>query len=224
MNEGRSWHFSGGPRSQEAPEAPGPAGAEPAGPPSTLEGWQQRGDSAMISGNVEAALDAYFQVLRIEPEHTAARFNLAVINLQWGRYADAITLLRGILASRPDDSEALTALGWAQLWDGQADEAVRTFRRVQLGHPQFAPALVGLGWAHMAKEPPTLGRAADAFGRAIALRTEDREAYFGLATVCEMRGELTQAVPLLEDALRMWPDDLRAHESLARIQEQLGQW
>ena len=205
----------------EPPEPqPGPDG-EPA---SDADAWKARGDAALEAEDYDAAIEAYFQALQHEPEHAAARYNLALVHVEQGRYADAVTLLKGVLATRPDDHEALTTLGWAQLWGGDAAEAVKTFRRALMLAPKFAPAHVGSGWAHMAESPPALGRAADAFAKAIAHQTDDPEAYYGLATVCEMRDEPRQAIPLLEDALRMWPEDLRAHDSLARLHEGLGDW
>jgi tetratricopeptide (TPR) repeat protein len=188
------------------------------------EDWKRAGDLCLEREDYDGALEAYFEALSLEPEHPAVRYNLGIVHLERHAYPEAIAMFRGVLASRPTDHEVLTSLGWAQLWNHDPLEAAKAFRRALLHQPKFAPAFVGLGWAHMAEAPPALGRAADAFAKAISLETDDPEAYHGLAAVCELRQEPVRAVPLLEQALRQWPDDSRALEGLARVHELLGEW
>lgn len=88
----------------------------------------QRARAAEAGGDQAAARQALEQALQHDPNNPWARFALARIYLQLGAVPEARSLIDGLLASNPDDPQALyvSALLSAELGEWQkADQALR---------------------------------------------------------------------------------------------------
>lgn len=68
--------------------------------------WVAVGNVALARGDQHAGERAYREALRLEPENTTAKMNLAIIQERSGRLGDAVDLLQAIVRLDPRDSEA----------------------------------------------------------------------------------------------------------------------
>lgn len=67
--------------------------------------WIAVGNVALARGDQHAAECAYLETLRLEPENTIAKLNLARIQERAGRLGDAVDLLQAIVRLDPRDSQ-----------------------------------------------------------------------------------------------------------------------
>ncbi len=100
------------------------------------------GDRSGALAVMESAVKAY-------PKDQAPRYALADLYTDAGRTADAERVLRQVLASAPNDPQALNYLGYHLAVRGdQLDEAIRLVRRALETDPENGAYMDSLGWAH----------------------------------------------------------------------------
>ncbi|MGQ9518130.1 MAG: tetratricopeptide repeat protein, partial [Anaerolineae bacterium] len=93
----------------------------------------------------------------------AERLTRALQLTHWGRYEDAVELLRGLVedpGAAPWHADALYSLGQAALHAGRAEEAVQAFSDLLQSHPEYPHADHARAW--LAKALENSGRYADA--------------------------------------------------------------
>jgi protein O-GlcNAc transferase len=138
-----------------------------------------------------------------------------------GRLDDAEALYRRVLATRPDDPEALHLLGMLCHQAGRNDEALPLLRRSVETAPAAAQFHGNLGGV-LTK----LGATAEAVGhlrRAVALAPQSPETHNNLAVALEALGELEAAESSSREALRLRPQYAEALNNLANVLRKRGQ-
>ncbi|CAO1616349.1 unnamed protein product [Parajaminaea phylloscopi] len=78
--------------------------------------WQRLGEAYSLTGRLTAALKAFERALELglaEPWQT--RYSIADIRREWGEFDEALAILDGILAERPDDFGVLAAAAETRL-------------------------------------------------------------------------------------------------------------
>lgn len=120
--------------------------------------WLLEGNAHYYLKAYDAAITAYRQALRINPEYREARQNLPIALRDAGRYAGevrgdlqaAIAYLSEADALQPDDYETLRLLGVAYGVGGQHNQAVAYFSRAAKLQPEVADAWKNLSTAYFA--------------------------------------------------------------------------
>jgi predicted Zn-dependent protease len=140
---------------------------------------------------------------------------------RWRYERQPVETLRSIAEHLPGDPVLRLTLGRKLLAAGQAGEAAQEFRRAATLDPHSAEALAGLGAALAAS-----GHEGDAFG-ALQLSLNQRPTPEAL----RLQGQLLlshqasgKAVPILERAVRLAPDDPTTWRLLAEARADAGQW
>lgn len=90
------------------------------------------------------ALDAYLAALELDPESSAAHYNLASLLARNGQYARAEGHFRATLEQDPS-TQAYTGLGFVLWQQGRADEAATSLRKAIETDPNNATAYESLG-------------------------------------------------------------------------------
>lgn len=94
--------------------------------------------------NYAAAEELLRSLLRKEPQHHKALYNLGTLYGMSGRLAEAEELLRRSLAVKPDDAPAWSNLGRTQLAQGRPAEARKALLTAISADPAYAPAYASL--------------------------------------------------------------------------------
>lgn len=100
------------------------------------------------SGDARAARLAYERVLHLEPSHSLANYQLAVIADNESRFDDAERHYQVLLRKTPQNPDLLASLGWSYLLQGRYDESERTLRDALSIDPQHRTASYNLGWLY----------------------------------------------------------------------------
>lgn len=122
---------------------------------------------------------------------------------QSGRYADAVTRYRKVLAARRDHVDALHLMALAQRELGELGEARDLLARVTSLRPSFAEAQGNLGLVCAELGDP--GAAERAFRQALALKPELPEVWFNLGNLLKATDQAQAAISCFEEALRHKP-------------------
>lgn len=155
---------------------------------------------AQSEQDVSGALATLQRVVALEPRHTLARYNLALILKRADRITEAIEQLTRVIDTepRPEAHYTLGVIYWQQ---GDATRAATALRAAIAARPGFADAHYTLGAVlHGEGELPA---AADALRRAVALRPDLTGAHYTLARVLQQAGDVAAARAHLTEAERL---------------------
>ena len=133
-----------------------------------------------------------------------------------GRYAEALPLLEGVLAQRPESIQALFLYGAAQERLGQREEAVEAFERLLEVEPDHPPALNYLGYMWV-EEGQHLDQALHLIQRAVAFSPDNGAYVDSLGWAFYKLGHYQEAKLHLEWAARLVPDDPTIHDHLGDL-------
>jgi len=139
-----------------------------------------------------------------------------------GRSREALLACRELLASEPNDVDALIVAGTLCLKLAEPRAAVDFFSHVLSLRPNFVPAHNNLGNAHY--ELRELEAAAASFQRALELAPDAAHLHRNLGTTLREQGKLDAALSRFQRALSLRPDWVRALQSLATTAMELGHW
>ncbi len=156
------------------------------------------------AGRYREALDAYRQVLAVQPANVEALTYGGVALLEVGRVGKALDALRRAVALAPDSSEAHGYLANALQVAGRLQDAEAGYRRALEIAPDDARTLNNLGVVLQ-----KLGRVEDAvagFRRAAALQPSYAEAHNNLCNGLKELGDLDAALAAGRRALDIKPD------------------
>jgi tetratricopeptide (TPR) repeat protein len=168
---------------------------------------------AQSEQDVEESIRTFRRVLKLEPRHTLARYNLALVLKRADRLPEAIDALKRALEiePRPEAHYTLGVIYWQQ---GNTDRAAGALRAAAAADPRYADAHYTLGAVLSARKD--WKGAADALRRAIALRPDMAGAHDTLARVLQQAGDQTGAAVEFAEAERL--------RSQAQLEQEAGVW
>lgn len=168
---------------------------------------------ALSEQDVEAALRTFQRVLALEPRHTLARYNLALVLKRADRLPEAIEALQRALEveQRPEAIYTLGVIYWQQ---GNTEGALRALRTAVAIDPRHVDGHYTLGAVLASAKEWT--KATEALRRAIALRPELPGAHDTLARVLRQSGDSRGASRELAEAERL--------RNLAALRQEAGVW
>jgi tetratricopeptide (TPR) repeat protein len=137
--------------------------------------------------------------------------------LSLGDAAGAEQALRRALELAPNDNEAESLLGWAQMMQEQYDNALLTFHNVLMRDPQNTLARTNVGFICLRKK--IYGEAIEHLSRAIRLDTDRKAtlyAHLYLGMVYREREMYDDAEPFFLRALELGPNLIQAWYELGR--------
>lgn len=140
----------------------------------------QQAVSSHKKGNLRNAALLYSVLLKAQPSHIDAQYNLAMIMADLGRLDDAELGYRRAIAMKPDHSDAHNNLGLVLQKMGRLDEAEASFRQ------SIALRPAGLTYRNLGnalQDRGRLGEAEENYIRAVAMRPGDVKAHRYLASL-----------------------------------------
>lgn len=161
---------------------------------------QLQARSLFDSGDRTAALSVMESTAKAFPKDISTQYTLADLYSDAGRAQDAERVLRQVLASDPNNPNALNYLGYHLAVRGdQLDEAVRLVRRALDAEPNNAAYLDSLGWALFRRGD--LAEAEKYLGAAAQQLPQNSEIQDHLGDVLARRGRLDEAIAAWTRAL-----------------------
>jgi tetratricopeptide (TPR) repeat protein len=136
-----------------------------------------------------------------------------------GDYAAAETALHKALALSPNDLQAVSLLGWAQMHQEKYDDALMNFQRVLMKEPANALARINVGYICLRKR--IFGEAIEHLSKAIRLDNDPKAtlyAHYYLGLVYLEREMYEDAQTFFRKSLALGPNLLEASYELGRAQ------
>jgi len=171
-------------------------------------------------------------VLRKSPQDPIALYNLASLDLDDGKSAEAVSLYHQLLAERPADVRTLTALGSALEASGDLESAQTQFRAARAIDPSYADATFDLAALDLRlasqnsgeadPDQSGLSEAESLFLTFLAAHPRDADAEHQLARLYAGEDRLADALEHLKRWQTLVPADPEPHRALAQVYMQMG--
>ncbi len=120
--------------------------------------WFYLADAAQQSGNIEQADSLYQKVLTIQPSHTLALNNLAMLHLQLKK-PDAVGLAERAVQGAPDDPAVLDTLAHALAGNDKLSKAIEIQKRAVALAPSEGSLRLSLAKLHLQAGEKALAKA-----------------------------------------------------------------
>jgi len=182
--------------------------------------YADRGRAAMASNNIDAAIAALSQSLRMKPSFAEGYSLLGQAYMQKQQYPQAEAAYRHALALTPKAANVQYELGVAVLAQGRTNQALAVFSDMATQYPGSADAQIGIGTAtEMAGEHAL---ALEAFRRATQLSPNNVDAYTNLGKVAIEVGKFDDAVAAFSKCVQLLPNRAEPLLNLARAYKSKG--
>jgi Flp pilus assembly protein TadD len=142
---------------------------------------------------LEQAIALYQEVIKIDPDHANARFNLAAAYLQTESFDNAYFILIDLYRKEPGNHQAMLNLALANIGRRRFDEALALLDKAAATPepPLFEIALhKGIAYNHLNRTQDAL----EWYKRAEALRPDDPRLLFNLAVVSDQQHHYDTAI------------------------------
>ncbi len=172
---------------------------------STLERWRTRGNGALEAGLLEVAQLNFENILRVDPNDSEARFNLASLALKQNQPEVALRHYQILERDPEEGSDARFSKAVVLLQIGRTREALSEFSAIVKARPDYPEARLRLGQIFS-----NLGRLEEArlhFEEARTLVPEDPAPWAGLARLAWQGGHFEEAQVLLNAAIDRDPEN-----------------
>jgi serine/threonine protein kinase/Flp pilus assembly protein TadD len=173
------------------------------------------------NGQVDDAIAAYREAIRLEQNYAEAHHYLGADLLEKGRLDEGIAELRAAIRLKKDYAEAHSRLGAALLDRGQTDEAIAEVRAAIRLKKNDAEAHNNLGVA--LRNKGQLDEAIAEFREAIRLKKDDPLAHNNFGHALSDKGQLDEAIAEFREAIRLKKDFATAYYNLGNALRDRGQ-
>ncbi|HAZ09288.1 MAG TPA: hypothetical protein DCZ01_12400 [Elusimicrobia bacterium] len=170
---------------------------------------------------MKEAMKTLTQAFKRWPKDDRIAYYLALGHDDQGEHGEAVKLLRGVLAVKPDDRDARWQLAAILEKMDRISEAEPEFRILLADKPDDAPALNYLAYA-LADRGLKLDEAEALVRRALALEPSNAAYRDSLGWTLFKLGRLTEAARELAASARALPDDEAVWDHLASTRKALG--
>jgi tetratricopeptide (TPR) repeat protein len=169
------------------------------------------------TNRVDDALATYGKVLAADGEGVqglAARLRIATLHVAAKRFDEASKLVAEVLQKNPQDNDALILRGNIALERQDPASAIADLRAVLRDQPHAVGLLRTLARAHLANGENAL--AEDSLRTAMDAAPADSAVKIELAQLLTQTGRAAPAVAILEETVKLAPDNVGAREALVR--------
>lgn len=186
--------------------------------PDNHRAFYNLGGAHEMARDMEAALLAYRESVRLEPEWSWSRSKLGVALSATGEKAKAIEQFREAIRLRPSYGIARFNLGSVLAETSDAQGAATEYRELMRIEPGNAGAAYNLG--NVLNKLKRYDEAAEAFQTAGRLDPTDASAFYNLANTLRRLKRYEQAESAYRNAIEIKPKHANAHMQLGRLLEQ----
>lgn len=184
--------------------------------------YYQQGVTLQRQGQLEAAIAAYQEAIRFNPNLAEAHLNMGVALAAQGKLQEAIAAYQEAIRANPNLAEAHHNLGNSLALQGKLTEAIQEYQAAIEINPNYAKAHYNLGNA-LARQGERQEAIAQ-WQQAIRINPDFAEAYANLGLVLNRQGQRREAVQALKKARDLFKAQGKAQqaEQIDRILQRLG--
>jgi tetratricopeptide (TPR) repeat protein len=176
--------------------------------PDDLNTLLQLGNANLRQGNYEEGMDHFRMILRLDPNHVAAHYNIGLALQLSGRFDDAVVSYQQVLKIDPNLVVARNNLGTALKALGRLDEAIACYEQVLRLQPASADALTNLANA-LAISGKT-DAALTNYRQALRLRPGHAPTHYNLGLALFNAGHIPEAIEQFQLVARLDPNHAEA--------------
>jgi Tfp pilus assembly protein PilF/peroxiredoxin len=180
------------------------------------EAWNNLGMTAAQEGRPEEAIQNFKQSLQLRPKYAIALLNLGNVYRRQRDFANAEESLHRALELQPDDPEVNYSLGMLYAQQNQPQNASDYFQKALILRPEYPEALNNLGVLYVKEQD--YSKAEEQFRIGIHLAPNYDQSYLNLARLYALGGDRDKAREVLQDLLRIQPQNPGARQALERLQ------
>ncbi len=179
--------------------------------------WNNLGILSAREGRTDEAIGYFQKALEFNPDNPVALENLGNAFRQKKNWSEARNALERALFLRPDDAESNYSLAMVYAQTGDTVRAHDYLQKALALRPAYPEALNNLGILYLRTRRPE--DAEKSFRESIRLAPEYDPAYLNLARLYAMEGETARARSVLEDLLKIHPDQVQARQELQSLSQ-----
>jgi tetratricopeptide (TPR) repeat protein len=183
--------------------------------------WYALGLAYGESGQTAKAIEAYNQVIRINPEYREAWYNLGVEYGESGQPAKEIEAYQQAIRINPEYANAWCNLGATYGKSGQPAKAIEALQHAIRINPEDALIWYNLGRVYSRLDQPA--KAIEAYQQALRINPDNADAWRNLGATYGELDQIAKAVEALQQALRINPEYAAAWYDLGFAYHVLGQ-
>lgn len=176
---------------------------------------RNKADQLLKQGSLKEAEEIYLNYLRKNSADSGARYNLSVIYIRTGRFADALSEIEQLLGENPDDLQALNAAGISHQALNNMQKAEQAFRKVlelDSGNPGAASNL-GILLQNTGRHE----EAEQLFRKLTNIEEQNPENHYNLGLACHKQKRYKEAEACYKRTLELKPDHFDAGNNLALL-------
>lgn len=155
-------------------------------------------------GYLQAATDAFKQVIAAHPNNPEAYYNLGTLYLMRNALPDATNYLEQALRLKPDYAEAWNNLAMVSAQQGQTEKAVADFQKALQLRPSYITALLNFG--NLLRRKGNFDEAKQLLLRALAAGPESADVNYSVGMLYAQKNQLPEAAQFLQKAIALRPD------------------
>mgnify|MGYP001616518092 FL=1 len=171
-----------------------------------------QGVLASERGQVERAIEEFRAVIRLEPAHAEAHYNLGVLFGERGQWTDAIASLAKAAELRPKDPDPHLAMGIVATQSGEEDRAVHEFIEAIKLHPDLTEAHFRLGVIYQKRKQDDL--AVGQYRTTVKNDPQHLPARFALGFLADRKGDLEEAIRQFREITTIDPRSVEGYYNL----------
>jgi tetratricopeptide (TPR) repeat protein len=183
--------------------------------PNYPEAWNNLGMMAAQEGRPEEAIQDFQQSLLLRPRYAIALLNLGNVYRRQRDFGKAEESLSHALEIQPDDPEINFSLGMLFAQQNQVERASQYLRKAIDLRPDYPEALNNLGVLFVRGQD--FEKAEEQFKTGIKVAPSFDQSYLNLARLYALRGDKEKATEVLQDLLRLQPQNRGAMQALEML-------
>jgi Flp pilus assembly protein TadD/peroxiredoxin len=183
--------------------------------PNYPEAWNNLGMIAAQQGQPDVAVRNFQESLRLRPSFAIALLNLGNVYRRQGAFEKAQTCLSQALQIEPDNPEVNYSLGMFYAQQNQIERASDYLKKAIELRPGYPEALNNLGVLFVHEQE--YAKAEEQFKTCIRVVPGFDQSYLNLARLYALRNDKEKAAAILQDLLRLQPQNPGAAQALEML-------
>jgi len=161
--------------------------------------------NAALTGQYEAAIELYKQVLKVEPDNSYNKFSLAVVYQRIGQFRQAKTLYYQLLKTNPTNQEEIIGNLLSVLVEESPRDAVYLLSRLTVQNPSSAYIFAQAAVAY--DRIKNYDQAIILLQKAISIDPINADYQYNLAVIYDKTSQLQKALDMYANVEKNYTDD-----------------